>query len=522
MESVSTPRVSAALIPSFVDRNVMVVGQVMQLRGDSAIIDAGGQVNISLTAESHLMAGNGAQIIGKVMPDHSIKVYNAMDLGADIDYNVAQAVVDVTHQYKELFVFENGASFDSGPLTPQQQQTSLSSQLQSHSQSQSQSQYHGAQIPSRPATVPSTYSFTDSDNDTISSSSSFNDELSRLAISVDGPFQSQPSSSLATAPVIHPSRQSSSSPDSLLSSANSLDEELSRLVIDDRRSLPPVSISNDPPPEDPSVPDDLYDFDSDDDTHPSHANRLDHENEHNNIDEIEFSYEHSRQPDYDFDQNHTSSPRSKPSKTSVTQSSPITSSPSVQRNRYTNAATQTTPPRRRDIFSKQPPSPTPPIKQTQRQNTFPSFSPKIISTPKQQPPPTPSGLNPFPSPSPSPSAQYPSPPSTRSPRLFRTRSGNLATAAELRARKREKDLLAVILAGIAGNGNDNLGEGNFFEEADLAEFPFAFQQQSKGKGKGKDKHNGSTPSIAMRVDESGRWRIACIFEPGPKIDDSKV
>jgi replication factor A3 len=30
------------------------------------------------------MAGNGAQIIGRVNPDMSIKVYNALDLGSNV------------------------------------------------------------------------------------------------------------------------------------------------------------------------------------------------------------------------------------------------------------------------------------------------------------------------------------------------------------------------------------------------------------------------------------------------------
>ncbi|KAI2643365.1 replication factor A protein 3 [Xylaria nigripes] len=107
MESVSTPRISATMLDAYVGHNVIVVGKVMQLRGDSAVLDASGQVNAILNRESHLMAGNGAQIIGRVNPDLSIKVYNAMDLGSDVDYQVAQSVVEATHQYKELFVFDN-------------------------------------------------------------------------------------------------------------------------------------------------------------------------------------------------------------------------------------------------------------------------------------------------------------------------------------------------------------------------------------------------------------------------------
>ncbi|KAI1639713.1 replication factor A protein 3 [Biscogniauxia mediterranea] len=104
MEAVSTPRISAAMVDAFVGQNVMVVGKVVQLRGDTAAIDAGGQVTAILNRESHLMAGNGAQIIGKVNPDLTIKVYNALDLGSNVDYQLCQSVVEVTHQYKDLFV----------------------------------------------------------------------------------------------------------------------------------------------------------------------------------------------------------------------------------------------------------------------------------------------------------------------------------------------------------------------------------------------------------------------------------
>ncbi|KAI0517636.1 replication factor A protein 3 [Xylaria bambusicola] len=107
MDSVSTPRISANMLEAYVGQNVIIVGKVMQLRGESALLDANGQVNAILNLESHLMAGNAAQIIGKVLDDLSVKVYNAKDLGSNVDYQVAQSVVDITQQYKHLFVFEN-------------------------------------------------------------------------------------------------------------------------------------------------------------------------------------------------------------------------------------------------------------------------------------------------------------------------------------------------------------------------------------------------------------------------------
>ncbi|KAI1074129.1 replication factor A protein 3 [Whalleya microplaca] len=105
MEPISTPRISASLIDSFVGRNVMIVGKVVQLRGDVAFLDADGQIQASLNRDCHLMVGNGAQIIGKVNPDLSIKVLTAMDLGNNVDFQIAQSVVDVTHQHKDLFVY---------------------------------------------------------------------------------------------------------------------------------------------------------------------------------------------------------------------------------------------------------------------------------------------------------------------------------------------------------------------------------------------------------------------------------
>ncbi|OTB07789.1 hypothetical protein M426DRAFT_8388 [Hypoxylon sp. CI-4A] len=84
MEQTSTPRISAALMDSFVGRNVIIVGKVVQLRGDTAFLEADGQVQANLNRDCHLMVGNGAQVIGKVNPDYTIKVLNAIDLGSDV------------------------------------------------------------------------------------------------------------------------------------------------------------------------------------------------------------------------------------------------------------------------------------------------------------------------------------------------------------------------------------------------------------------------------------------------------
>ncbi|KAI0199395.1 hypothetical protein F4808DRAFT_461950 [Astrocystis sublimbata] len=89
----------------------------------------------------------------------------------------------------------------------------------------------------------------------------------------------------------------------------------------------------------------------------------------------------------------------------------------------------------------------------------------------------------FPSRAASPTSPKPSTP-TSSPRLYRTRSGKLATVAELKQRReREEEALDIVLKGIV-----------ISNEAKRA----------------------SKRSIPMSLNESGRWRISSISEPwGP-------
>ncbi|ROT38887.1 replication factor A protein 3 [Sodiomyces alkalinus F11] len=106
-EPTSTPRINAQYLDSYVGRNVTIVGKVTQLRGESAILDADGPITAMLNRDSHLSNGNAAQIIGKVNPDLSIKVLTSKDLGTGVDLKLASAVVEATHNFKPLFVYES-------------------------------------------------------------------------------------------------------------------------------------------------------------------------------------------------------------------------------------------------------------------------------------------------------------------------------------------------------------------------------------------------------------------------------
>ncbi|KAK2759670.1 replication factor A protein 3 [Colletotrichum kahawae] len=83
-EATSTPRITAQYLDNYVGKNVMLVGKVVQLRGDSAVLDADGNVTAILNRDVHLTNGNGAQIVGKVNPDLSIKVLSSRDLGSGV------------------------------------------------------------------------------------------------------------------------------------------------------------------------------------------------------------------------------------------------------------------------------------------------------------------------------------------------------------------------------------------------------------------------------------------------------
>jgi replication factor A3 len=91
METAATPRVTATYLASYIGKNVIVVGKVIQLRGDEATLDADGTINAQLNRDAHLSAGNGVQVIGKVNPDMSIKVLTSLDLGPGVGKSASHA-----------------------------------------------------------------------------------------------------------------------------------------------------------------------------------------------------------------------------------------------------------------------------------------------------------------------------------------------------------------------------------------------------------------------------------------------
>jgi replication factor A3 len=105
-DRIVTPRITAVYLDNYVDRTVLLLGKVTQLRGDQAIVDADGAVTLILNRDAHLTNGHAVQVVGKVNPDLSIKVLSAQDLGSDVDLSLYAAVVEATHRCKQIFVFD--------------------------------------------------------------------------------------------------------------------------------------------------------------------------------------------------------------------------------------------------------------------------------------------------------------------------------------------------------------------------------------------------------------------------------
>ncbi|KAI4726263.1 hypothetical protein E4T49_06042 [Aureobasidium sp. EXF-10728] len=122
-----TPRINASYLENFTHRTVRILGKVTQLRGEEATIDAGGQINVHLNRvcygpsisflwsfgnitstslfmqEAHLTVNHAVEIIGKVQADLSVRVLTSTDFGENIDFSLADAVVDATHHHNEIF-----------------------------------------------------------------------------------------------------------------------------------------------------------------------------------------------------------------------------------------------------------------------------------------------------------------------------------------------------------------------------------------------------------------------------------
>jgi len=97
------PRINSQYLDAFTGQTVRITGKVSQIRGETAVIDANGEITVLLNRESHLRPGTAVEIVGKVNQDLTVKVLQSTNMGSDLDFVMVNAVVDATHRYKEIF-----------------------------------------------------------------------------------------------------------------------------------------------------------------------------------------------------------------------------------------------------------------------------------------------------------------------------------------------------------------------------------------------------------------------------------
>ncbi|KPM40769.1 hypothetical protein AK830_g5775 [Neonectria ditissima] len=155
-EQLCTPRITASYLDNFVGRVVMLVGKVTQLRGNQATLDSDGTVTVLLDPEAHLANGNTAQIIGKVNPDLSIKVWSSRDLGTSVGTTPPKGQHSPTNSWSSQSQHEL-----SHLATPDRTSPTISPAREPHSAAYSRLDA------SRPSTADSFSSFSTSSSDLI-------------------------------------------------------------------------------------------------------------------------------------------------------------------------------------------------------------------------------------------------------------------------------------------------------------------------------------------------------------------
>lgn len=99
-----TPRVNSTLLGQYQGKTVRLIGKVLKLEGETAIVEASdqGQVTIKLNRDSNF-ADQYVEIIGRVTGDTSISELTSYNIGDEIDMTMVDAVVRNSHKYPYLF-----------------------------------------------------------------------------------------------------------------------------------------------------------------------------------------------------------------------------------------------------------------------------------------------------------------------------------------------------------------------------------------------------------------------------------
>ncbi|OAP62984.1 hypothetical protein AYL99_02211 [Fonsecaea erecta] len=130
MNSMSTPRILPAHLHAFAPNatshnTVRMLGIISHVNGDQATLTCGSDaVTILLARDSHLSVGSMYEIVGKVTNTDGghglgLRVLSSTEWprnenGQLPDLKLFEAVVDVTHRYKNIFYGDPEGGMDAG------------------------------------------------------------------------------------------------------------------------------------------------------------------------------------------------------------------------------------------------------------------------------------------------------------------------------------------------------------------------------------------------------------------------
>ncbi|KAI0318519.1 replication factor A protein 3 [Amylostereum chailletii] len=98
-EHVST-RVNSAMLGQYLKGTVRIVGKVLQVSGDAALVEAsdGGQVKVVGTMINELPSpGTCVDIVGTVVDPSTIRYLLCTDMGTELDLKLVDDVIQLSH-----------------------------------------------------------------------------------------------------------------------------------------------------------------------------------------------------------------------------------------------------------------------------------------------------------------------------------------------------------------------------------------------------------------------------------------
>ncbi|KAJ7485515.1 replication factor A protein 3 [Mycena latifolia] len=111
-DSLTSTRVNSALIPRFSGKNVRLTCRPLKFMGSTATVTAcdGGEVTVTLLPDTHMASDTYYDVIGSVVAPTTIKMYQCIPMGTNIDMKLVDDTVKLMHDprfYAKMFSSED-------------------------------------------------------------------------------------------------------------------------------------------------------------------------------------------------------------------------------------------------------------------------------------------------------------------------------------------------------------------------------------------------------------------------------